>query len=145
MTPLQPPTHEELEAVTPVLSALLTLAKWVGGPAAVAWIIGRFLLRSGVRAGQVHAEYEELVEDVEAIKLREKSYITIPQHDAMQKICTQNLVNIIDNRTHTAMAELRAEMSTMNGNICKIMGALDIKQDNGPQHYRRRSTDLGGP
>ena len=141
MTPMQPPTHEELEAVTPVLSALLTLAKWVGGPAAVAWIIGRFLLRSGVKAGQAHAEYEDLAEDVEAIKEREKSYITIPQHDAMQKICTQNLVNIIDNRTHTAMAELRAEMSTMNGNICKIMGALDIQQEERP-HRHRRSTDL---
>jgi hypothetical protein len=36
-------------------------------------------------------------------------------------------------------------MSTLNGNICKIMGALDIQQDNHQQHHRRRSTDLGGP
>ena len=42
-----------------------------------------------------------------------------------------------------ALAELRAEMSTMNGNICKIMGALDIQQEERP-HRQRRSTDVGG-
>ena len=137
---MQPPTHEELETVTPVLAGLYTLIKWVGGPAVAAWIVGRFLIKGGLKAGETKAQYEDLVEDVEAIKEREKFYITIPQHEILQKVCTQNLVSIIDNRTHTAMAELRSEMSTLNGNICKIMGALDIQQDDRqPRH--RRATD----
>ena len=137
---MQPPTHEEIETVTPVLASLFTLIKWIGGPAVAAWIVGRFLFKGGIAAGEVKSQYTELSEDVEAIKEREKSYITIPQHEILQKVCTQNLVSIIDNRTHTAMAELRSEMSTLNGNICKIMGALDIQQDDRqPRH--RRATD----
>ena len=137
---MQPPTHEEIETVTPVLASLFTLIKWIGGPAVAAWIVGRFLFKGGIAAGEVKSQYTELSEDVEAIKEREKSYITLPQHEILQKVCTQNLVSIIDNRTHTAMAELRSEMSTLNGNICKIMGALDIQQDDRqPRH--RRATD----
>ena len=137
---MQPPTHEEIETVTPVLASLFTLIKWIGGPAVAAWIVGRFLFKGGIAAGEVKSQYTELSEDVEAIKEREKSYLTIPQHEILQKVCTQNLVSIIDNRTHTAMAELRSEMSTLNGNICKIMGALDIQQDDRqPRH--RRATD----
>ena len=137
---MQPPTHEELETVTPVLAGLFTLVKWIGGPAVAAWIVGRFLVKGGVKAGETKAQYEDLVEDVEAIKEREKSYLTIPQHEILQKVCTQNLIGIIDNRTHATMAELRSEMSTLNGNICKIMGALDIQPDDRqPRH--RCSTD----
>lgn len=132
MTPVQPPTHEEIEAVAPVLSALVTIAKWVGGPAVAAWITGKFILKSGVKAGEVKQQYADLAEDVEAIKEREKSYITVKEHESMQRTCTATLNATIDNRTHCAMAELRAEMSTMNGNICKIMGALDIKADKPP-------------
>ena len=137
---MQPPTHEEIETVTPVLASLFTLIKWIGGPAVAAWIVGRFLFKGGIAAGEVKSQYTELSEDVEAIKEREKSYITIPQHEILQKVCTQNLIGIIDNRTHATMAELRSEMSTLNGNICKIMGALDIQPDDRqPRH--RCSTD----
>ena len=141
---MQPPTHEELETVTPILAGLFTLIKWIGGPAVAAWIVGRFLVKGGVKAGETKAQYEDLVEDVEAIKEREKSYITIPQHEAMQRICVSNLEHIFDNRTNQAMTEVRAEMSILNGNICKIMGALDIHQDGQPPRHRR-VTDLGGP
>lgn len=144
MTPVQPPTPDEMDAAAPTISALISIAKWIGGPAVAAWIAGRFILKSGFKAGEVKQQYTELAEDVEAIKEREKTYITVPQHDAMQRICTANLNATIDNRTHCAMAELRAEMSTMNGNICKIMGALDIKADKPPAPivmYGRRKDD----
>lgn len=137
---MQPPSHDEIEAVTPVLSALLTLAKWVGGPAAVAWIAGRFLIRNSVKAGETKRRYEELVEDVEAIKLREQLYITVTQHEAMQLICTTRMDGLINTRIQQALAGIHSDMSKMNGNICKIMGAMNIPQDSDGSQ-RRRSTD----
>lgn len=142
MTPVQPPTPDEIESVAPVFSAIVTIAKWVGGPAVAAWIAGKFILKSGVKAGEVKQQYADLAEDVEAIKIREKTYITVKDHDAMQKVCTSNLERIFDNRTNLAMSEIRAEMSTLNGNVCKIMGAMNIKQEHQPQVlYGRRKDD----
>jgi len=138
VTPLQPPSHDEIEAAAPVISGLITLAKWVAGPAAAAWVAGKFL----VMTGHAKRKYEEVAEDIEAIKVREKSYITIPQHDAMQKICVSNLEHVVDSKLNTAVSDLRAEMSIMNGNICKIMGSLGI-QDDGTQQRQRRNSDRG--
>jgi len=137
MTPVQPPSPDEIAAGERLIEHLVTIVKWVGGPAAAAWVAARFLTRASFRAGEEKRKYEELSEDVEAIKDREKAYITVSQHDTMQKMCTQQLISIIDNRTHASMTELRLEMAAMNGNICKIMGSLGINDDGNTTHNRR--------
>lgn len=130
---MNPPGKDELEAVAPFVGAIITLLQWVGGFAAAAWIIGRFM----VRTGEEKRRYEELVEDVAAVKEHQAKCITIPQHDDMQRICTSNLERIIDAKLHHAVMDMRSEMSTMNGNICKIMGALNIDPIEGMGQRRR--------
>ncbi len=135
---MQPPTHEEIEVMTPTISALISIAKWLCGPSVAAWIIIRFVAKNSIKVGEAKQQYIELAEDVEKIKEREKTYITVKDHDYLQNVCTSNLQRIFDKRTHCAMTELRSEMNTLNGNICKIMGALNIQQDtNVLQNHRK--------
>jgi len=124
------------------------------------WLAGTFVASvcavaaAAFRGGKEKAKYEEVVAKVELHDAVMKSFITDTAHIDMQKQCQQTIMQTIsstkstlehqmDNRINMAIIDFQHEISFLNANICKLLGAQQIEP---VQRFdrRRRSDDLPG-
>jgi len=130
VTPIEPLDKEKIDAV-------VGLAKWFSGIAAAIWLASKTIFKTGMKAGEEKRKYEELNEDVDALEKQNGGYLTKTEHESLSRYCRLEIEHMIDARIHNALTDLRQEMGTMNGNICKILGAMNIEPVEPGQ--RRRS------
>lgn len=124
------------------VDAAVSVIKWVSAVFAAAWVATKFLFKSGVQTGERLRMYKELEEDVRDLKAKIPLCMTKPEHEGLSRACISELEHKFDQRINSALADLREEMGTMNGNICKILGAMNITPIEQHQQRRRR-TDKG--
>jgi hypothetical protein len=128
----------EMEKVQ--VETLIAILKWAGSVAVATWVTVKFFLKTGFMAGEEKRKHDELIGDVEELKIKQGTYLTRQQHDDISKICTSELEHMIDLKIHATISDLRYDMSTMNGNICRILGALNIEVPENDKY--RRKTDI---
>ena len=134
---------DDLEQGGKAAEYLLQVGKWFGGTVTAAWIAFKWTAKAGVKAGEEKRRYEELSEDVAALKKEKEHWITKTQHDDMQKLCQGEIERMIDMRLHRAVMEWRDELAALNANICHIMGALNIRPVDQGKRRRRSDAETG--
>ena len=97
------------------------------------------------RISKEHGKYKALQDSVDTIRTKQAICITQSEHDTMQLRCTEHIMHVVaekfrdHEKEHAAeMKHLREDVSDLNGNICKIMGAMNIEP---VQNKARRRDD----
>ena len=92
-------------------------------------------------------DQDSLKETVESIEERLEQFITIEQHNLMQRQCQDHIAKEQADKLHAAIlamkndsADIREDMAVMNANICKLLGRFDVEPVKSKE--RRRRTDV---
>lgn len=128
------------------LDGMRELWLWAAGSVAgVAGVVGCV-----VRAGETKQKFAQMRSDLDRHEGLFRTMITEEDHKALQLICQTELRHRIDKRieerSHMIQAEnkeifddLYDQISVMNGNLCHLMGAMNVEPIKTPK--RRRKTD----
>lgn len=130
---LGPPTPEDLERAWPLLSKAWEIGKWAVGFLAALF----FGAKWASRFGSERQKYEVLREDVDELKIRSACWLTKDEHDDQQRTCQKEIGHIIDAKVREAVMGLHDEMGVLNGNLCRIMGVLNIDPIESARRRRR--------
>lgn len=135
MAPLLPPTPDDIEAAGPLLGKLGAAIGWVVGVLAVLYAG----IKEIIRVGGEKRRYEELREDVTELKESRKLYLTIVEHESQTELCHARLAKLSADQLNAVVKDLKEDMETMNANLFRLMGAMQVDPVVSPK--KRRRTD----
>lgn len=133
-----------------------------------AWLVGGGVIAGFatvvgliIKAGEEKQKYLQLRDDVDEHEERFKKVVFLEEYKGMQALCQTEIKKIIevgqahnehliDSRVAAGLKEAQAanlevfndlydQMSTLNGNLCHLMGAMNVKPIRSPK--RRRKLD----
>jgi gas vesicle protein len=140
---LQPPTPDDIDAAAPLIGKVIDILKWVLGTLAAALIASWRVLKFAGNAGREQRKYEEIAEDIAALKAA--GYITLSQHDQLQAQCQSEIKRMVENQVHGAMTKVEDQLSDLKGTVCYFMGAMGIKPPDTDMIKKRRRGDIQPP
>jgi len=100
------------------------------------------------KASREYATIQNVKSDVAELKANQEEFITKPAHDEMQAKCQDHIARIQAERIYKVtlaykqeLGFLKDDLNTLNANVCKIMGKLDVTPV--PTTSQRRAADDG--
>ena len=119
------------------------------------WVMGSLAGAAGaigliIHAGEKKQQFAQMRADVDRHEELFKKVITEDDHKALQLLCQAEIKHRIDSRIEERMHSMQVEnkeifddlydqISVMNGNLCHLMGAMNVEPIKSPK--RRRRTD----
>lgn len=135
----------EVEIISTVAKSL-DILKYIAGALVVIVVWVWKASKDHSKVSTLRTDHNSLRDRVDSIGEKLEEFITMDQHELMQKQCQDHIAREQAERIHAAViamkndnAAIREDMAVMNANICKLLGRFDVEPV--PSKERKRKTD----